>query len=156
MKKFVHDLLDIVASSGVSGSSLMIEITETTIMEDYVRSREAMQKLNAVGIEFAMDDFGTGYSSLLRLKQMPLSLLKIDQTFVTSMITSPNDAAIVDASVRLGHAIGMSVTAEGVETAEQAAALRELGCERGQGYYYSMPVAPEELDFNKGLDRFAA
>ena len=87
---------------------------------------------------------------------MPLSLIKIDQTFVQSMITNPNDAAIVDASVRLGHAIGISVTAEGIETAEQAAALRELGCDRGQGYYYSTPLAPEELDFNTGSGRFAA
>lgn len=115
-----------------------------------------MQQLNAIGIEFAMDDFGTGYSSLVRLKDMPLSILKVDQTFVKSMISSANDAAIVDASVRLGHAIGMSVIAEGIETAEQAVALHKLGCDRGQGYYFSHPQLPEDLDLTQTPRRFAA
>ncbi len=153
---FVQAVLDVVEESGIPGRSLMIEITETTVMEDYVRSRQAMQQLNEVGIEFAMDDFGTGHSSLLRLKEMPLSLLKIDQTFVKNMLNSTNDAAIVDASVRLGHAIGMTVIAEGIETAEQALALRKLGCERGQGYYFSMPLSPDEIDFSDQHRRFAA
>jgi len=142
---FIDSILDIVEESDVEGSSITIELTETTVMEDYTRSKDAMGKLNDVGIEFAMDDFGTGHSSLVRLKEMPLSLLKIDQTFVKGMMTSTNDAAIVDASVRLGHAIGMSVTAEGIETAEQAEALRKLGCNRGQGYYFARPQAPEDL-----------
>ena len=125
-------------------------------MEDYTRCKDAMSQLNAVGIEFAMDDFGTGYSSLVRLKEMPLSLLKVDQTFVTSMLSSANDAAIVDASVRLGHAIGMSVTAEGIETAEHAEALRKLGCNRGQGYYFSRPKAPADLNLDATLRSHAA
>jgi len=143
---FVQSILDIIEKSGLTGSSITIELTETTVMEDYTRSKDAMRRLNAVGIEFAMDDFGTGHSSLVRLKEMPLSLLKIDQTFVKGMMTSTNDAAIVDASVRLGHAIGMAVTAEGIETAEQAEALRQLGCNRGQGYYFARPQSPAELD----------
>ena len=153
---FVEAILEIVEESDISGKSLMIEITETTVMEDYTRSRKAMHKLNEVGIEFAMDDFGTGYSSLLRLKEMPLSLLKIDQTFVRSMLTNTNDAAIVDASVRLGHAIGMTVIAEGIETVEEAESLRKLGCERGQGYYYSMPLPPEEINLGQPPHRFVA
>ena len=143
---FVQSVLDIVEKSGLDGNSITVELTETTVMEDYTRSKDAMSRLNDVGIEFAMDDFGTGHSSLVRLKEMPLSLLKIDQTFVKGMMTSTNDAAIVDASVRLGHAIGMSVTAEGIETAEQAEALRKLGCNRGQGYYFAFPQSPEELE----------
>jgi len=153
---FVQAILDIVEKSAVSGSSLTIELTETTVMEDYTRCKDAMSQLNAVGIEFAMDDFGTGYSSLVRLKEMPLSLLKVDQTFVTSMLSSANDAAIVDASVRLGHAIGMSVTAEGIETAEHAEALRKLGCNRGQGYYFSRPKAPADLNLDATLRSHAA
>jgi len=153
---FIQSILDIVQASDVPGNALTIELTETTVMEDYARSEQAMAKLNAIGIEFAMDDFGTGYSSLVRLKEMPLSLLKIDQTFVKGMLESPNDAAIVDASVRLGHAIGMSVTAEGIETAEQAAALRELGCDRAQGYYFYYPTPADELDLMAPPLRFAA
>ena len=142
---FVQSVLDIVEQSGVAGSSITIELTETTVMEDYTRSKDAMRRLNDVGIEFAMDDFGTGHSSLVRLKEMPLSLLKIDQNFVKGMMTSTNDAAIVDASVRLGHAIGMAVTAEGIETAEQAEALRKLGCNRGQGFFFAYPQSAEDL-----------
>ncbi len=153
---FVQSILDIVEASGVHGSALTIELTETTVMEDYTRSKDAMRRLNNVGIEFAMDDFGTGHSSLVRLREMPLSLLKVDQTFVKGMESSANDAAIVDASVRLGHAIGMSVTAEGIETEAQAEALRKLGCERGQGYHFSYPGLPAELNLNMKPRRFAA
>jgi len=123
---FVQAILDIIEDSEIPGSSLMIEITETTVMEDYARSRQAMHQLNEVGIEFAMDDFGTGYSSF------------------------------VDASVRLGHAIEMTVIAEGIETAEQAAQLQKLGCERGQGYYYSMLLPPDERDLTQLQRKFAA
>ena len=105
-----------------------------------------MRKLNDAGIAFAMDDFGTGYSSLERLREMPLSLLKVDQTFVKGMLSNANDAAIVDASVRLGHAMGISVTAEGIESEAHALALRRLGCDRGQGYHYSMPQSAQEMD----------
>ena len=153
---FIQAILDIVDESSVSGSSLTIELTETTVMEDYSRSKEGMRRLNDVGIEFAMDDFGTGYSSLVRLKEMPLSLLKVDQTFVKGMVSSASDAAIVDASVRLGHAIGMAVTAEGIETEEQAEALRKLGCEKGQGYYFSRPQLPKDLDLQMTHRRHAA
>lgn len=143
---FVQGILDTVAKSGVPASSLIIEITETTVMEDYTRSNEAMRKLNDAGIAFAMDDFGTGYSSLERLREMPLALLKVDQTFVKGMLTNANDAAIVDASVRLGHAMGILVTAEGIETEAHAQALRQLGCDRGQGYHYSRPQSAQEMD----------
>jgi len=153
---FIQSVIDIVEQSGVSGTSITIEITETTVMEDYSASRDAMRRLNDVGIEFAMDDFGAGHSSLVRLKEMPLSLLKIDQTFVKGLLTSTNDAAIVDASVRLGQAIGMSVTAEGVESAEQAEALRNLGCNYGQGYYFAVPQSPEELEVVLAPFRHAA
>ena len=115
-----------------------------------------MRKLNSVGIEFAMDDFGTGYSSLERLREMPLSLLKVDQTFVKGMLSNANDAAIVDASVRLGHAMGISVTAEGIETEGHAEALHKLGCDRGQGYHYSRPQAPQDLNLFKEPRQHAA
>lgn len=154
--RFNKAILDIVKESGVSGHLLMIEIKETTIMEDCTRSREAMRQLNEVGIEFTMDDFGTGYSSMLRLKEMPLSLLKVDRTLIRAMLTSANEVAIVDACVRLGQAIGIRVIAKGIETAEQAAALRLLGCNLGQGYHYAMPLPPDQLDFGKRLAKNAA
>ncbi len=143
---FVQSILDIVEHSAVPPSSLTIEITETTVMEDYTRSNEAMRRLNSVGIEFAMDDFGTGYSSLERLREMPLSLLKVDQTFVKGMLSNASDAAIVNASVQLGHAMGITVTAEGIETEAHAEALQNLGCDRGQGYHFSRPQSPQELN----------
>lgn len=154
--RFNKAILDIVKESGVSGHLLMIEIKETTIMEDCTRSREAMRQLNEVGIEFMMDDFGTGYSSMLRLKEMPLSLLKVDRTLIRAMLTSANEVAIVDACVRLGQAIGITVIAKGIETAEQVAPLRLLGCNLGQGYHYAMPLPPDQLDFGKRLAKNAA
>lgn len=146
--QFMQDIIDLIHQAGIQGHSLTIELTETTVMEDYHDSREAMQQLSDLGIKFAMDDFGTGYSSMERLKEMPLSLLKIDKTFVDGMLENANDGAIVDASLLIGQAIGMLVTAEGIETAEQAEALRKLGCDRGQGYYFSRPQKPSDLIFH--------
>ena len=97
------------------------------------------------GVSVALDDFGTGFASLLHLKQFPVDHIKIDQSFVRNLISDDSDAAIVAAIVSLGHAMGMHTTAEGVESAEQAARLRKAGCDFAQGYLYARPLQGERI-----------
>jgi EAL domain-containing protein (putative c-di-GMP-specific phosphodiesterase class I) len=99
-----------------------------------------MNALKALGVSFSLDDFGTGYSSLSYLKRLPLSQLKIDRSFVQDVLTDPSDAVIARTIVALGHSLGLSVIAEGVETAEQRDVLASMECDAFQGYLYSRPV----------------
>jgi cyclic di-GMP phosphodiesterase Gmr len=94
-------------------------------------------------ITIAMDDFGTGFSNLANLQTLPIDILKIDQSFVTGMVGDPDKVAIVRAILSLARALGMRAVAEGIETAEVSWALAELGCDRGQGYFYARPMAPD-------------
>ncbi len=103
-------------------------------------SRRCLDELKRLGITIAIDDFGTGYSSLSVLKQLPVDRIKIDRSFVMDMPHDPSSAAIVAAVIAMGQTLGMRVTAEGVETQEQLALLRHLGCHEAQGYLFSAPV----------------
>ncbi|MCB1953113.1 MAG: PAS-domain containing protein [Zoogloeaceae bacterium] len=127
-------------NSGVPSARLEMEITESVAMEDPERTVETLRALKAIGIGVSIDDFGTGYSSLAYLKLLPINCLKLDRTFVTDIETDPNDAAICAATIRLAHTLGLSVVAEGVETAEQARYLDSLDCDVMQGYYFSRPL----------------
>jgi len=138
-ESFVTMIQSALAEHNISAHSLILEVTETMVLDEFEVSLAAMDRLSALGVRFALDDFGTGYSSLIRLKEMPLARLKIDREFVTDMIDDHSDSAIVEASILLGRTIGMSVVAEGIETAEQAAHLEKLGCGYGQGYYFGRP-----------------
>jgi EAL domain-containing protein (putative c-di-GMP-specific phosphodiesterase class I) len=114
-------------------------------MHDTESATSALRALRALGVHLAVDDFGTGYSSLSHLKRFPIEALKIDQSFIQGLGVDPEDSAIVTAVVSLAHALGLSSTAEGVETPEQLAHLRTLGCELAQGHLFSEPRPASEL-----------
>ncbi len=134
-------------------SQLELELTEGVAVNDPRSAIITMDQLHARGVRLSMDDFGTGYSSLSHLKRFQIYKLKIDQSFVRDLGHDPNDRAIVSAIIRMAQALGMRTTAEGVETAEQLAYLREQGCDEAQGYFLSRPMPAEQLTalLRKGL-----
>ncbi|MEO6628682.1 MAG: GGDEF and EAL domain-containing protein [Aquihabitans sp.] len=130
---------DVLSDAGLPASALCLELTESTLLADPVGSARTFAQLREQGIGLAIDDFGTGYSSMLQLKQLPLTALKIDRSFVSGLPDAGIDRAIVRSTMQLADALGMSVTAEGVETESQRDALVELGCTRAQGYLLARP-----------------
>lgn len=142
---FYHSVVDILEEVGIGGESLWLEITETSLLSDVAGVMAALTDLRRLGIRFAVDDFGTGYSSLTYLKRFPVEAIKIDRSFVSGLGSDADDTAIVDAVVRLGAALDLTVVAEGVETKDQARALQALGCDRGQGYLFGRPVAAGDV-----------
>ena len=127
-------------ASGLPADQLVLELTESMLMDDVAGGLELMQKLTRIGVTLSIDDFGTDFSSLSYLKRFPLSELKIDRSFITDLPGGRADVAIVRAIIDLGHNLGMSVVAEGVETAAQLACLQQFNCDSFQGYLYSKPV----------------
>ena len=130
-------------SSGLSGDRLTLELTESAIVQDPARATKVFDALKALGPTVAMDDFGTGYSSLAYLQRLPIDVLKIDKSFVADMMVDPDAVAIVRAILSLAEALGMSTTAEGIESMELATTLATLGCASGQGFYFSKPLEAE-------------
>ena len=129
----------------VDASLLELEITESTMLSDPVRTKRVLDKLSAMGIALSIDDFGTGYSSLAYLSQLPVNEIKIDRSFVMNMADSDNDAVIVRSTIDLARNLGLHVVAEGVETEQAWDHLSKLGCTLAQGYYLSRPVPAAEL-----------
>jgi diguanylate cyclase (GGDEF)-like protein len=129
-------------SSGLSGDRLSLELTESTIVQDPIRAIRVFDALKSLDATLAMDDFGTGYSSLAYLQRLPIDVLKIDKSFVSGMMVDPDAVAIVRAVLSLAEALGMSTTAEGIETVELATTLATLGCASGQGFYFAKPLEP--------------
>lgn len=136
----IEQIGKILHSTGLDASNLMLEITESAIMENGDEGNAALSKLQKMGIELSIDDFGTGYSSLGRLHSFPISMLKIDRSFVSPMDDNSRNLEIIETIITLAHKLGVDVTAEGVETKEQLALLRKLNCECGQGYFFSCPL----------------
>ena len=130
-------------SSGLTGDRLTLELTESSIVQDPARATRVFEALKALDATVAMDDFGTGYSSLAYLQRLPIDVLKIDRSFVSGMMIDPDSVAIVRAVLSLAEALGMSTTAEGIETVELATTLATLGCSSGQGYYFAKPLEAE-------------
>ncbi len=135
----------ILHETGLPASALELEITETVIMQHAETTIATLKRLSATGVTFAIDDFGTGYSSLSYLKRFPIDAVKIDRSFVRDIPGDPDDMAIAKAIVTMAHSLGIRVIAEGVETPDQLGFLRQQGCDAIQGYYFSRPVAPEEI-----------
>ncbi|MGZ2410921.1 diguanylate cyclase (GGDEF)-like protein [Sphingomonas sp. F9_3S_D5_B_2] len=152
------NIADVVASalrsSGLTGDRLTLELTESSIVQDPARATRVFDALKALDATVAMDDFGTGYSSLAYLQRLPIDVLKIDKSFVTGMMVDPDAVAIVRAVLSLAEALGMSTTAEGIETVELATTLATLGCASGQGYYFARPLESQAaLDYWKSRRR---
>lgn len=139
----VLQIVDILRKTGLSTDRLMLEITESVIMENGNQTATILSQLQELGIGLSIDDFGTGYSSLGRLHQFPISMLKIDRSFISGIGALSVDSEITEAIVTLAHKLGINVTAEGVETVEQLAFLQELKCEYAQGYLFSPPLDSE-------------
>jgi diguanylate cyclase (GGDEF)-like protein len=141
-------------SSGLRGERLSLELTESAIVQDPMRATRVFDALKSLDASLAMDDFGTGYSSLAYLQRLPIDVLKIDKSFVSGMMVDPDAVAIVRAVLGLAEALGMSTTAEGIETVELATTLATLGCASGQGFYFARPLRAEAaLDFWRSRQR---
>jgi len=136
----VADVSRALHDAGLPARCLKLEITEGVLMRDVEATIRTLWELKNLGLQIAIDDFGTGYSSLSYLKRLPLDVLKIDRSFVGGIGQSQEDTAIVHAIMALAKSLNLKVTGEGIETAEQAALLGEWGCDRGQGYLFSMPL----------------
>jgi diguanylate cyclase (GGDEF)-like protein len=139
-------VLQLLERWSVAPRRLVLEITESFIMSDPLRAKAVVDRLSEIGVVLAIDDFGTGYSSLAYLKRLPIDELKVDRSFVSDMLTDENDAVIVRSTIELGHNLGLSVVAEGVESFDQWAELASLGCDVAQGYYLSPAVPAGELE----------
>jgi diguanylate cyclase len=142
---FPDQVKHLLGKQRVDPSLLELEITESTMLSDPVRTKRVLDKLSAMGVSLSIDDFGTGYSSLAYLSQLPVNEIKIDRSFVMNMSESDNDAVIVRSTIDLARNLGLHVVAEGVETEQAWDHLSELGCTLAQGYYLSRPVPAAEL-----------
>ena len=144
-KGFVASLADVLDETRLDPSLLELEITESQVMQQREGSVSRLNEIADMGIQLAIDDFGTGYSSLSYLKRLPISKLKIDQSFVRDITVDPNDTAIVVAIISMAKSLDLDVIAEGIETAGQLALLRAKGCRVGQGFYFSVPMSANDL-----------
>lgn len=142
----LETILKIIDQTGVDRSALEMEITETAITQDPVRMETALRQFGKEGLLIALDDFGTGYSSLNRLKSLNVNKLKIDQSFVAGIPDDKYDVAIVKTIIQLSRSMNIPALAEGIETQEQYRLLRDLGCEYGQGFYFSRSRTPAEIE----------
>ena len=138
-------IAQLIAESAIPADWLELELTESMVMENLHAQIDTFHDLRHLGVRIAIDDFGTGYSSMSYLKRLPIDTLKIDASFVRDIPEDANDMAIATAIVALGHSLGLTVVAEGIETEAQAWALREQGCNLGQGYYFAKPMPAQHV-----------
>ncbi|OIJ86118.1 putative bifunctional diguanylate cyclase/phosphodiesterase [Streptomyces monashensis] len=157
----VADVAQVLAETGLAPHLLQLELTESAVMGSAGRPLQALQALSDMGVRIAIDDFGTGYSNLAYLSRLPVSTLKLDGSFVRgfqyegdqkAIAPNPADEVIVEAMIQLAHRLGITVTAECVETSAQATRLRRIGCDTGQGWLYSRPVPPDRISELLGTD----
>jgi EAL domain-containing protein (putative c-di-GMP-specific phosphodiesterase class I) len=147
----VHALSQSLRRTAIDPGQLTLEITETTLLGGMGATTHNLNRLRELGVKLSIDDFGTGHSSLSQLQQTDVDILKIDQSFIAVMDEDVSSAAIVSAIITLGHAMGLSLVAEGVERPAQAALLREQGCDAAQGWLFGRPLPAEALDLAFGI-----
>ena len=150
------DLAAVLGERGIEPRLVCLEITETTVMADVDRAHSVLDGLAASGFRLSIDDFGTGYSSLAYLKNLPVHEVKIDRALVSGIAASDPDRTIVRSTIEMAHSLGLAVVAEGVETVEQQALLRSLGCDYAQGYLYARPLPAAELEASLAATGLAA
>jgi EAL domain-containing protein (putative c-di-GMP-specific phosphodiesterase class I) len=139
---FAESVAGLLAARGLPADSLVLEVTEGAVMEASPVVAAALAGLRALGVSLSMDDFGTGYSSLARLGQLPVSEIKVDRSFIAEL---PEDDTMTRIVLELATRFGLHTVAEGVESADQLAALRRLGCDSAQGYHLYRPLPPEQI-----------
>ena len=144
-ENFLEGVFAVIEETGLNPRSLELELTESVLMRHAESTESILKKLGAKGVQLAVDDFGTGYSSLSYLRKFPIDALKIDQSFVRQITTSPEETTIVTAVISMGRSLKLRVVAEGVETREELSFLREHDCEEAQGYYFGRPTPPKEF-----------
>jgi diguanylate cyclase (GGDEF)-like protein/PAS domain S-box-containing protein len=145
-KNLIHRIVRALTDSGLEAKYLELELTESLIMQDVKLAVATMKDLKSLGVQLSIDDFGTGYSSLNALKTFPVTRLKIDKSFIDGLLDDENDRAVASAIISLGQTLNMRVIAEGVESDAQAAFLRNINCDEMQGYLFSKPLPPQEVE----------
>jgi EAL domain-containing protein (putative c-di-GMP-specific phosphodiesterase class I) len=141
----VSDLAELLRETGLDPKLLQLELTEGMVMRDIERTLVLLRDIKALGISLAIDDFGTGYSSLAQLRRFPIDTLKVDRSFIRDIANNAEDKAITEAIIAMAKTLSLTVVAEGVETQEQMAMLRDKACDQMQGYYFSKPVTPDQF-----------
>lgn len=144
--ELINDIAEVLCCSGLEPDSLVLEITESMMMQDTEATLAKLLKLKSFGVRLAIDDFGTGYSSLSYLQRLPVDTLKIDKSFVDKVGKGLEDSAVARAIITLGDTLNLRTVAEGIERPEQLKALQALGCEMGQGYYFAAPLGKHDID----------
>ncbi len=153
---FVEQVAGILEATGIDPTRLDLELTEGVLIQDAEQAEEVIMNLRAIGIRMGLDDFGSGYSSMIYLRRFAFDKVKIDRAFLQSLETSGEGAIILEYIISLGHALGLSVTAEGVEHSEQVEFLKTLGCDELQGYFYAPPLSAREIDERVSLEAWKA
>jgi EAL domain-containing protein (putative c-di-GMP-specific phosphodiesterase class I) len=150
-ERFVDDVREVIATTGIDPSSLVLEITETAIMSDPQAIAKKLEAIKNLGVSVAIDDFGTGYSSLAYLRQFPIDILKIDRSFIANM-KSDESAALIRTLVQLGKQLGLRTLAEGIEDQDQYERLQQEDCDSGQGFMLARPLSVAAVEeFVAGL-----
>ena len=142
----MYDVINALEESGLPAHELELEMTESVLFEHTEENVTQMQRLKALGVRLAIDDFGTGYSSLAYLHMFSVDVLKIDRTFIAQLTDENPDAELIRTILRIGQSLNMVTIAEGIETDLQLNAVRDLGCELGQGYFFARPLPPVDVD----------
>jgi EAL domain-containing protein (putative c-di-GMP-specific phosphodiesterase class I) len=142
----VEQIAEVLRETGIDPPSLRLEITESVLMDDHEVARDVLTRLKGLGIGLKIDDFGTGYSSLAYLAQLPFDTMKIDRSFTLQLEGGDCNSEIVKSILEMAHTLGMQVVAEGVEQNEQITRLISMGCEFGQGYFFSKPLCAQDAE----------